>query len=202
MFYYIKGTLEVSDPTFAVIDAGGIGYRMTVSQTTHDTLPPVGAQAKLFTYLSVREDGIELFGFASQEELSAFRLLLGVSGVGPKVAVAVLSYLTPDKLAIAVCSEDKKSLSKASGVGAKTAARIILELKDKLSADAAAFASTDTAAPSSLLDEHSELNDAIEALSVVGYTRAEILSALRDVNTAGMSVEEIFKAATKRLVRR
>lgn len=175
---------------------------MTVSQTTHAALPAIGAQAKLFTYLSVREDGIELFGFASQEELSAFKLLLGVSGVGPKVAVAVLSYLTPDKLAIAVCSEDRKSLSKASGVGAKTAARIILELKDKLSADATAFSGADTATSTSLLDEHSELNDAIEALTVVGYTRAEILSALRDVNTAGMSVEEIFKAATKRLMRR
>lgn len=202
MYYYIKGTLEVNEPAFAVIDACGVGYKMTISQTTHDALPAKGSQVKLLTHLSVREDGIELFGFYTQEELSAFRLLIGVSGVGPKVAVSILSYLTPDKFALAVCSEDKKTLSKASGVGAKTAARIILELKDKLGADMS-FAgdtgmieSTVAAVPSG-----ENLNDAIEALSVIGYTRSEILSALRGVDTASMSVEEIFKAATKRLMR-
>ena len=202
MYYYIKGTLEVNEPAFAVIDACGVGYKMTISQTTHDALPAKGSQVNLLTHLSVREDGIELFGFYTQEELSAFRLLIGVSGVGPKAAVSILSYLTPDKFALAVCSEDKKTLSKASGVGAKTAARIILELKDKLGADMS-FAgdtgmteSTVVAVPSG-----ENLNDAIEALSVIGYTRSEILSALRGVDTASMSVEEIFKAATKRLMR-
>ena len=202
MYYYIKGTLEVNEPTFAVIDACGIGYKLTVSQTTHDGLPSRGSQVKLFTHMSVREDGIELFGFLTQEELSAFRLLIGVSGVGPKVAISILSYLSPEKFALAVSSEDKKTLSKASGVGAKTAARIILELKDKLGADmsfADVPALPDSAGASVTSSEN--LSDAIEALSVVGYTRSEILSALHGVDTKNMSVEEIFKAATKRLMR-
>ncbi len=202
MYYYIKGTLEVNEPTFAVIDACGIGYKLTVSQTTHDGLPSRGSQVKLFTHMSVREDGIELFGFLTQEELSAFRLLIGVSGVGPKVAISILSYLSPEKFALAVSSEDKKTLSKANGVGAKTAARIILELKDKLGADMSfsdVSSVPDSAGASVTSSEN--LSDAIEALSVVGYTRSEILSALHGVDTKNMSVEEIFKAATKRLMR-
>ena len=202
MYYYIKGTLEVNEPTFAVIDACGIGYKLTVSQTTHDGLPSRGSQVKLFTHMSVREDGIELFGFLTQEELSAFRLLIGASGVGPKVAISILSYLSPEKFALAVSSEDKKTLSKASGVGAKTAARIILELKDKLGADMSfsdVSSVPDSAGASVTSSEN--LSDAIEALSVVGYTRSEILSALHGVDTKNMSVEEIFKAATKRLMR-
>ncbi len=202
MYYYIKGTLEVNEPTFAVIDACGIGYKLTVSQTTHDGLPSRGSQVKLFTHMSVREDGIELFGFLTQEELSAFRLLIGVSGVGPKVAISILSYLSPEKFALAVSSEDKKTLSKANGVGAKTAARIILELKDKLGADMSfsdVSSVPDSAGASVTSSEN--LSDAIEALSVVGYTRSEILSALHGIDTKNMSVEEIFKAATKRLMR-
>lgn len=202
MYYYIRGTLEVNEPTFAVIDACGVGYKLTISQTTHDGLPAKGSQVKLFTHLSVREDGMELFGFLTQEELSAFRLLIGVSGVGPKVAVSILSYLTPDKFAIAVTSEDKKLLSKANGVGAKTAARIILELKDKLGADMSFGSDTGFSENSgTAVPTGKNLNDAIEALSVIGYTKAEILSALRGVDTSSMSVEEIFKAATKRLMR-
>lgn len=202
MYYYIKGTLEVNEPTFAVIDACGIGYKMTVSQTTHDGLPSRGSQVKLFTHMSVREDGIELFGFLTQEELSVFRLLIGVSGVGPKVAISILSYLSPEKFALAVSSEDKKTLSKANGVGAKTAARIILELKDKLGADMS-FSDVSSVPDSAgaSVPSSENLSDAIEALSVVGYTRSEILSALHGVDTKNMSVEEIFKAATKRLMR-
>ena len=202
MYYYIKGTLEVNEPTFAVIDACGIGYKLTVSQTTHDGLPSRGSQVKLFTHMSVREDGIELFGFLTQEELSAFRLLIGVSGVGPKVAISILSYLSPEKFALAVSSEDKKTLSKANGVGAKTAARIILELKDKLGADMSfADASSVPDGAGASVTSSENLSDAIEALSVVGYTRSEILSALHGIDTKNMSVEEIFKAATKRLMR-
>lgn len=202
MYYYIKGTLEVNEPTFAVIDACGIGYKLTVSQTTHDGLPSRGSQVKLFTHMSVREDGIELFGFLTQEELSVFRLLIGVSGVGPKVAISILSYLSPEKFALAVSSEDKKTLSKANGVGAKTAARIILELKDKLGADMS-FSDVSSVPDSAgaSVPSSENLSDAIEALSVVGYTRSEILSALHGVDTKNMSVEEIFKAATKRLMR-
>ena len=203
MFYYIKGPLTYKDSAFAVIEAGGVGYKMAISQTTFNSLPPLGTNdVKLFTHLSVREDGIELFGFSSMEELSAFKMLIGVSGVGPKVAVSILSFLSPEKFVLAVSSEDAKTLSKASGVGAKTAARIILELKDKLStlsveAPTLAASVPDVAASSA----SSELSDAIEALSAIGYTRSEIMTALRGVDTSKMSLEEIFKTATKKLMK-
>ncbi len=201
MFYYIKGALALKDAACAVIEAGGVGYRMTVSQTTYNALPAIGASAKLFTYLSVREDGIELFGFSTLEELNAFKLLIGVSGVGPKVAISVLSMFTPERFAFAVASEDVKSLAKSNGVGSKTAARIVLELKDKLSVLGTAVGDPDIAEAVASSSESGELADAIEALTAIGYTRSEILTALRGVNTNGMSLEEIFKTATRRLMK-
>lgn len=201
MFYYIKGPLAYSDPTCAVVEAGGVGYKMTVSGTTHDSLPALNSTVKLYTHLSVREDGVELFGFKTLEELDCFKLLIGVSGVGPKVAISILSLLTPEKFTLVVSSEDAKALSKANGVGAKTAARIILELKDKLSAfdtsgSAAAISEVATSAA-----KGGNLSDATEALIAIGYSRAEVMTALKGVDVSGMSVEEIFKAATKRLMR-
>lgn len=203
MFYYISGPLAYKESSIAVIDASGVGYKMTVSQTTYDALPAVGNNTKLFTHLSVREDGIELFGFATNEELSAFRLLITVSGIGPKVALSVLSFLTPDKFALAVASEDKKLLAKANGVGAKTAARIILELKDKLAAlgGGSSVSATEDADNSYNTGETSELGDAIEALLALGYSKPEIALALRGVDTANMSLEDIFRTATKRLMK-
>ena len=201
MFYYIKGPLAFSDLTCAVIEAGGVGYKMTVSQTTHDALPALGKEAKLYTYLAVREDGIELLGFATMDELAAFKLLIGVSGVGPKVAISVLSLLTPQKFTAVVCSEDKKTLGKASGVGAKTAARIILELKDKMSAGVVFSDSTMNADVAVANESSSEFADAMDALSVLGFTRADILVALRGVDTSKMNAEEIIKLAMKKLVK-
>ena len=201
MFYYIKGPLAFSDLTCAVIEAGGVGYKMTVSQTTHDALPALGKEAKLYTYLAVREDGIELFGFATMDELAAFKLLIGVSGVGPKVAISVLSLLTPQKFTAVVCSEDKKTLGKASGVGAKTAARIILELKDKMSSGVVFSDSTMNADVAVANESSSEFADAMDALSVLGFTRADILVALRGVDTSKMNAEEIIKLAMKKLVK-
>ncbi|MBR6727477.1 MAG: Holliday junction branch migration protein RuvA, partial [Clostridia bacterium] len=135
MFYFIKGPLALLRPGFAVVNAGGVGFKLTVSDRTYDALSPAaatGAEVKLFTHLAVREDDMELFGFENEQELDTFKLVTTVSGVGPKAAMAILSYFTPEKFALAVCSEDTKALSKAAGVGAKTAARIVLELKDKL----------------------------------------------------------------------
>ncbi|MBQ3126859.1 MAG: Holliday junction branch migration protein RuvA [Clostridia bacterium] len=126
MFYYISGGLALLEPNCAVIDAGGVGYRMTISQTTYAALPRPAQpmpQAKLYTYLAVREDAVDLYGFASTEEQSAFKLLISVSGVGPKAAISILSLLTPEKFALAVCSEDTKALSKAAGVGRKDRCR-------------------------------------------------------------------------------
>jgi len=204
MFYYIKGPLAYKDASTAVVEAGGVGYKMTVSQTTINSLPAVGGTVKLYTHMSVREDGVELFGFYSLDELSAFKLLINVSGVGPKVAVSILSYLTPDKFILAISSEDAKTLSKANGVGAKTAARIILELKDKLPALGSVSmgdVSAGAVASSASGGASSELSDAIEALSAIGYTRSEIMTALRGVDTSNMSLEEIFKTATKKLMK-
>ena len=207
MFYYISGTLAVADPTFAVVDAGGVGYKLTISQTTYNSLPPRHSvatlpQVKLYTYMSVREDGVELFGFYSYEELSTFKLLISVSGVGPKVALSVLSCYTPEKVAVIVASEDVKSLSKASGVGSKTAARIVLELKDKLSKEIpqsiSASDKADTSAPAA---KNSILTEAQDALSVLGYSRAEAVSSLRAVYSDGIGLEELIKKALKELMK-
>ena len=121
MFYYIKGTLAMLDPTFAVVDAGGVGYKMTISAHTHDAMPPhlsvaTPPEVKLYTHMAVREDGIELFGFGSHEELSAFKMLITVSGVGPKAAMAILSHLTPEKFALAVCTDDKRQFPKPTAL--------------------------------------------------------------------------------------
>ena len=199
MFYYVKGILAYCDPNCAVIDAGGVGYKMTISQNTFSALPKLGESAKLYSWLSVREDGVELFGFAKEEELSAFKLLIGVSGVGPKVALGVLSFLTPEKLALAVSSEDSKTLAKANGVGSKTAARIVLELKDKMSASASTDTVGDVVATGGT--PSGALADATEALTVLGYSRSDVNAALRGVNLTGMSTEDIIRTAMKQLMR-
>lgn len=207
MFYYIKGTLALLDPGFAVIDAGGVGYKLTISATTHDAMPPhltvsEPPEVKLYTHMAVREDGVELFGFGSHEELSAFKMLTSVSGVGPKAAMAILSIFTPEKLALAVCSNDAKAIAKANGVGAKTAARIILELHDKLIKET----------PSDVLTGKSvgtiqtapvgkgSLGEAQDALTVLGYTRSEALSALSGIDPT-LGLEDIIKLALKKLMR-
>jgi Holliday junction DNA helicase RuvA len=212
MFYYISGNLVLLEHGTAVIDAGGVGYKMSVSQTTYDALPKVtfresAQKATLYTYLAVREDGIELFGFASVEELSAFKMLLTVSGVGPKVALSVLSLLSPEKFALAVCTEDKKTLSKASGVGPKTAARIILELKDKLASSSLSTSSvvgaTDKTpgAADTAVAGRTNASDAADALAVLGYSRAEALNALKDIDVVTLPLEDIIRLALKKLMR-
>ena len=200
MFYYIRGALAYSDLTTAVIDAGGVGYKMTVSQTTHDALPSLGKEAKLFTHMAVREDGIELFGFATLDELTAFKLLISVSGVGPKVAISILSLLTPQKFTAVVCSEDKKTLGKASGVGAKTAARIILELKDKISKDMMSSGSKNLDTPPIKIAIGGNIAEASEALAVLGYDKNTILSVLKGIDPS-TEVGEIVKTALKKLTR-
>ena len=208
MFYFIQGKVALLDPTFAVIDAGGVGYKLTISQTTHDAMPPhltvsEPPQVKLLTYMAVREGGIALFGFATQEQLSAFKMLLSVSGVGPKAAMSILSLLTPEKFAIAVCTDDKKTISKASGIGPKTAARIILELKDKLTKETA-LQGIDVKASAGAIDliskSNASLNDAVDALMVLGYSRPEAMDALRGMDAA-TPTEDLIRAALKKLMR-
>jgi Holliday junction DNA helicase RuvA len=208
MFYFIQGKLALLDPTFAVLDAGGVGYKLTISQTTHDAMPPhltvsESPVVKLLTYMAVREDGIELYGFATQEELAAFKMLISVSGVGPKAAMSILSLLTPEKFAIAVCTDDKKTISKANGIGPKTAARVILELKDKLTKETALQGVDITASAvtgGNTAGAHTALNDAVDALMVLGYSRAEAMDALRGMD-ATVPTEDLIRMALKKLMR-
>ncbi len=209
MYYYISGTLALLENGVAVVDAGGVGYRLTISGTTYDAMPPCRSvkeppHVKLYTYMAVREDGIELFGFSSETELSSFKLLLSVSGVGPKAAISILSLLTPEKFALAVCTDDKKTISRAAGIGPKTAARIILELKDKLmkeSGGAEALGSDLGIASAPAGINRSKLNEAMDALSVLGYSRAEASAALKDIDIEKTPLEEIIRLTLKKLVK-
>lgn len=203
MFYHIAGEYVHMEESFVVIDCAGVGYRLTVSRNTMAALgaPAEGRRAKLYTYLQVREDDVELFGFADEAELAAFRLLISVSGVGPKAAMAILSLFNPDQLAIAVASEDIKAISRANGVGAKTAARVVLELRDKFGAipvtgkagGAKVALGVTAAAPAA----GGKLGEALDALSVLGYSRAEASEALRQIDASALSVEQIITAALK-----
>lgn len=205
MFYYLSGRLATVETTLAVIDCGGVGYQLTVSLITSSLLSAkVGENVKLYTHLAVREDGIELFGFSSSEERKAFLQLISVSGIGPKAAMGILSVMTPDDLALAVCAEDVKSISRAPNVGAKTAARIVLELRDKVSKDmlsGTAASRTGGSRGASLATAPSgKLAEATEALLVLGYDKNSVLDALKGAAPAA-DVGELIKAALKRLSR-
>ncbi len=198
MFYYISGKYILAEAGTVVIDAGGIGYKLTVSANTLAKTPTDGGDMKLYTYLSVKEDGVELFGFHDSEELMLFKLLISVSGVGPKAAINILSAFTPAKFAMAVGAQDAKALSKANGIGAKTAARIILELKDKvakqITAEKGDYSSFD-------VSDTSALADAKGALLVLGYSKGEVSSVLNSFSTSGMDTETIIKEALNRLMK-
>lgn len=202
MFYYLNGELALRDINMCVIDCGGVGYKLTISMITSESLASqLGKQVKLFTYLAVREDGVELFGFGSNEERSAFNMLTGVSGVGPKAAMNILSIMSPEKLAMAVCTEDIKSISKAQNIGAKTAARIVLELKDKVAKDMIAPTSSKGIgsvgnAPHAAISGN--LAEATEALMVLGYDKNSVIKALSGLDPT-LDVGALIKAALKKL---
>ena len=209
MFYYISGKLAMVEPTFAVIDAAGVGYKLTITQTTFGTLSHRSAtekesEARLYTYMAVREDGVELFGFISTEELDAFKLLITVSGVGPKAAISILSQLTPSKLFLAIFNDDKKAIAQANGIGPKTAARIILELKDKIdkSADFGADSSS-VSVPSQEIpvSKSSKLSDAMDALMALGYSRSEAQGVLRTIDTNALELDDIIRLALKKIMK-
>ena len=209
MFYYIEGKLAHLDYGFAVVDANGVGYKLTITQTTYESMPAHLSVAeaptvRLYTYMAVREDGIELFGFSSEAELEAFKLLITVSGVGPKAATAILSVFNPDKLAITILNEDTKAIAKANGIGAKTAARIVLELKDKISKTYSESISAPTQTSSRVASApagSSKLSDAQSALLVLGYTKSEIIAALRGVDISNKNTDDIIRLALKNLSR-
>lgn len=200
MFYYLMGTLEHAIGNTCVIDCSGVGYKLTVSLITSNSLSQkIGEKVKLYTYLAVREDGVELFGFGSNEERSCFNSLTSVSGVGPKAAMSILSIMTPDKFSLYVCTDDVKAISKAPGVGAKTAARIVLELKDKVSKDMMS-SKFENSIPGTtvLINNDSKLSEATQALAVLGYDKNTILNALKGIDTQSLDVAGIIKAVLKK----
>lgn len=201
MYYYVKGTVAEIDAGLAVIDCGGVGYACATTNYTLSQLKK-GAQAKLYTYLNVREDAMELFGFADQNELRSFKLLIGVSGVGPRAALAILSAVTPQQLALAVVTEDEKALTAANGIGKKIAQRVILELKDKLAAEEAVGGTPMKGEVSAAVTApHSKKSEAQAALAVLGYGSAEIAAALKDIDMDTLALEDIIRQALKRMMK-
>ena len=198
MLYYVNGPVAEIESGLAVIDCGGVGYACATTNYTLSQLKK-GERAKLYTYLNVREDAVELFGFASQSELRSFKMLIGVSGVGPKAALSILSATTPQQLAMAVVMGDEKALTAAPGIGKKIAQRIILELKDKLAREQDSFEAGSAPAPMPL--SSSKSGEAAAALAVLGYGSQEIAAALKGIDMAALPLEEIIRQALKKMVK-
>lgn len=207
MFYYIKGELVHTEPSLAVIDTGGVAYAMTISATTSATLTRLGEtkNVKLLTHLIVREDGVELFGFYTDEELRLFKMLITVSGVGPKAAISILSTASVHDLIRAIVTGNQKAISAAQGVGAKTAARIILELKDKLGGGEFDLSGEGAISDMPVFDSasaSSKIKDAENALLVLGYTKSDISSVLRGIDVQKLELEDIIKLALAKFMKK
>jgi len=204
MYYYISGALDSVVGDIAVVDCGGVGYKLHVSATAAgQLLPKLGERVKLYTYLKVQEDAMELYGFIGVDEKGAFEQLLSVSGVGAKAAMAVLSAMSYDLFALAVVSGDAKGISRAPGVGLKTAQRIILELKDKLAKEVGSAAKTSAQAGAlpAQPGQSGKYGDAVDALLVLGYGRAEAQQAL-DGADMSQPLEALIRGALRQLDRR
>lgn len=199
MISYIKGKLEIKSKDYIVIEVGGIGYKIFMSETAINELEK-GAEVKVFTYMRVREDDISLYGFLNNEELVTFELLISVGGVGAKSAITILSNITPSKFALAVITNDVNTLKKLPGIGAKTAARIILELKDKMKTEQSIEENKNEEIKEAIVLDN-KANDAVEALCVLGYTRKDVEKVLSNIDTNKLTVEEIIKQGLKYLGR-
>lgn len=195
MIYSVRGNLILMDAGFAVVECGGVGYRVQTSITTQKQLK-LNTETMLYTYMNVREDAMELYGFASKGELSTFKMLIGITGVGPKVALAILSDLTSEQIAMCVSSGDSKTLTRANGVGAKLAQRIVLELKDKIKGvvDTAGF----DVSKGSVITDTGNVPKAVAALAVLGYSAADVTPILSKLDPS-MSVEAMIAATLKQM---
>ncbi len=201
MFYYLNGTVAHIGPYLAVIDCGGVGY---ACKTTNYTLAALkrGEKAKLYTYLHVREEIFELYGFATENELNCFQMLIGVSGVGPKAAQGILSSVSPERLATAIITGDEKALTGAPGVGKKIAQRVILELKDKLAKGQLNVSTGESYGGTGVtVIPENKVSEAGAALAVLGYGPAEINEALKGIPTEELSLEAIIKQALKKMMK-
>lgn len=194
MYAYISGKIADKANNYVVIDNGGMGYKIFMSPSVIEKLPDVGEFQKIHTYYYVREDVISLYGFLTNEELRMFELLLSVSGIGAKSAIQILSSITPSSFALAVISNDVSKIVKIPGIGSKTAARIILELKDKLKTEQAISKNEQV---KEAIHESEKDTEAVVALQVLGYTRKEIEKALEKFETQNLTIEEIIRNALK-----
>lgn len=193
MFYSVKGILTHMEPGFTVVECGGVGFKCLTSLSTQRALPPIGEQVLLYTHLNVREDALDLFGFATTGELNCFKMLTGVSGVGPKVGLAILSELAPEQVAAAVATGDSKVLTRASGVGPKLAQRIALELKDKVKG---LQAGTSDFAPAGIVSAAANAGAAVNALTVLGYSPTDAAAVVGSFDSA-LPVEELIRLSLK-----
>lgn len=196
MFYSLRGKLIHTELGLAVIDCGGVGYKCFVSMNTQRNLPKLGEETTLYTHLNVREDAMDLYGFHSLAEQNCYKLLTNISGVGPKVGLAILSELTPENVALAAASGDSKAFARANGVGPKLAQRITLELKDKTKGIIAEGVNMDM--PAVINDASSNAAKAVQALSALGYSPSEASTAVARVDSA-LKTEEIIRLALKGL---
>lgn len=197
MIYNVKGILTYTEPTFAVVECNGVGFKCFVSLTTLRELTSVGTEVNLFTYLAVREDAMDLFGFATQDELQAFKLLITVSGVGPKAAMAILSVLSPDRLAIAISAGDVRSIQAAQGVGKKTAERVVLELKDKMTGIGSSSASSVVEGIQAVAT-NSNAQEAVEVLVSLGFNQSDAATVVGAMDKS-MSVDDMIRQGLKKL---
>lgn len=194
MFAYLSGKLGDKSNGIAVVDVNGVGYKLLIPYSTYQLLPEIGENVKLNTYMAIRENDISLLGFYSKEELRIFELLISVSGIGPKSAIGVLSDITPTDFSLAVITDDVTRLTKVSGIGKKTAQRIIIELKDKMKTEDVANSGAEPVIRSVV---NNDTEEAISALQVLGYSNKDAVNMVGKVAKDGMTVEEIVKSALK-----
>lgn len=200
MYAYMIGKVADVAEDNLVLEVGHIGYNIRIPGSVVPLLPPIGDQVKIYTYTSVREDALQLFGFLTKDDLEMYKLLIGVSGIGPKGGLALLSVMSSDDVRLAVISQDAKAIAKAPGIGNKTAQRIILELKDKISLEDTFAAGENTAEVSAQASGFGQArSEAVEALTALGYSASDALRAVKAVEQEDMDVEELLKAALKKM---
>ena len=198
MLYLLRGSLIHTEPSFAVIECAGVGYKCYTTMNTQRSLPAIGKEAVLYTHMNVREDAVDLFGFSSLAELNCFKLLTSVSGVGPKVGLAILSVLSPEQVAVAVAAGDFKTLTMAQGVGNKLAQRVILELKDKLKA---LGGGEEVTAAAGVVNAAGNAAEAMNALTVLGYTPSDVAPVVAKFDSS-LPVEELIRLTLKAMAGR
>ena len=200
MISYIRGELAAVETEKVIVDVGGVGYGIYMPGQAMGLLPQPGNEVKIHTYLNVREDAMQLFGFLTRDDLEVFKLVIGVSGIGPKGGLSILSHLTPDDLRFAVLSGDVKAISAAPGIGKKTAEKLIIELKDKLNIEDVLTHAADSSAAAVPVNNGGIQSEAVQALVALGYGSTESLRAVKQVELDNATVEDVRKEALKKML--